>query len=64
MEIRLKSTMDLLEENEKPPREAWAPLEVSPDHLLITPPSHFAPRKVRGLVVGFTWQRGAITIIK
>jgi hypothetical protein len=32
-------------------------LEVSLDHLLISPPSHFTLQKVRGLVVGFAWFR-------
>ena len=27
-------------------------LEASHDHLLITPPSHFMPQKVKGFVVG------------
>ena len=29
------------------------PLEASHDHLLITPPSHFIPQKVRGWVGRF-----------
>jgi hypothetical protein len=32
-------------------------LQASLDHLQITPPSHFTPRKVKGFVVGFTWLR-------
>ena len=40
------------------------PLEVSHDHLLITPPSHFRLQKVRGLVVGFSWLRGITTVKK
>jgi hypothetical protein len=39
-------------------------LEASLDHLWVTPPSHFTPQKVRGFVVGFTWQRERKTIIK
>jgi len=30
----------------------WGPLEVSQDHFLVTPPSHFTPQKVEGFVVG------------
>ena len=26
----------------------WAPVEVSHDHFLVTPPSHFTPQKVKG----------------
>jgi hypothetical protein len=29
-------------------------LEASHDHLLVTPPSHFTPQKVRDLNIGFT----------
>jgi hypothetical protein len=39
-------------------------LEASHDHLWVTPPSHFTPQKVKGFVVGFTWQRERKTIIK
>jgi hypothetical protein len=35
-----------------PQREIITPLEVSLDHLLITPPSHRDHLKVRGFVVG------------
>ena len=37
----------------KPLREFWTPLEVSRNHLLVTPPSHFIPQKVIGFVVGW-----------
>jgi hypothetical protein len=30
-------------------------LEASLDHFWVAPPSHFAPQKVRGLVVGFAY---------
>jgi hypothetical protein len=33
-------------------------LEALLDHLLVTPPSHFTPRKVRDFVFGFTWLCG------
>jgi hypothetical protein len=31
-------------------RVFWAPVEVSHDHFLVTPPSHFTPRKVKGQI--------------
>jgi hypothetical protein len=37
----------------RPQREILSPLEASQDHLLVTPPSHFTPQKVRGFVVKF-----------
>jgi hypothetical protein len=32
-------------------------LEASQWHLLVTPPSHFIPQKVKGWFDGFTWPR-------
>ena len=40
-------------------RSITPPLEVSYDHLLITPPSHFRLRKVRGWLGGFC-ERGIV----
>jgi hypothetical protein len=59
-----KTKVVLLGMNKKPPREFSAPLEVSHDHLLVTPPSHFTPQKVRDFVVGFTSLRKRETIVK
>jgi hypothetical protein len=41
----------------KPPGDQKDLPEVSLQHLLATPPSHFTPQKVRGLVEGFTGLR-------
>jgi hypothetical protein len=38
--------------------------EFAQDHFWITPPSHFAPQKVSGLVVGFSWLQKEITMQK
>ena len=38
-------------------------LEASHDHLLVTPPSHFAPQKVRGWFDGFIGLRRETTAI-
>ncbi len=52
-------TIDPEDSAKHPQREILSPSEVSHDHLLITPPSHFTPQKVRGLVSEFTrLQRG------
>jgi hypothetical protein len=40
------------------------PLEVSLDHLLITPPSHFRLQKVGGFVVGFPWLQAELQAAK
>jgi hypothetical protein len=39
-------------------------LEASLDHLLVTPPSHFTPQKVRGFVDGLTGLGESETIIE
>jgi hypothetical protein len=44
--VFVEAQTKILQENFGPP------LEVSHDHFLVTPPSHFAPQKVRGFVVG------------
>jgi hypothetical protein len=49
--------------NRKPPGVLYL-MEASYCHLLVTPPSHFTPQKVRGFVVGFTGQRGVTAIKK
>jgi len=54
-----------LKDNREPLREFGTPLEVSHDHLLVTPPSHFTPQKVSGFVDGLTGLRnGTITFPK
>ena len=45
--------MCLLEIIKSLQESVWPPLEASLDHLQITPPSHFCPQKVEGLVVEF-----------
>jgi len=42
----------LIENNKKPLREFGILLEVSPHHLLVAPPSHSTPQKVKGFVAG------------
>jgi len=54
MKISGNSNVDLIRNKSKNLQESsWAPLEVSHDHLLITPPSHFTLQKVRDWVVRF-----------
>jgi hypothetical protein len=63
LQVRLRSAGtqkgDLLGINKKPRREFLAPLEVSHDHLLITPPSHFTPQNTKGWVDGLINYGGA-----
>ena len=56
--------MDLLRINEKPPGEFKTLLEVSLDHLLVTPPSHFIPQKVRDYFDKFIGIHGRTNILK
>jgi hypothetical protein len=43
----------------KTPMGIYLPLEASHDHLLVTPPSHFAPQKDKGFV-GMFFKRGKV----
>jgi hypothetical protein len=51
--INLEGLIKKDETGRHPQREILSPLEASLDHLLITPPSHFTPQKVRGWVGRF-----------
>ncbi len=67
LQLRWRSAEDraiLWDELKNLQKGITTPLEVSHDHLLATPPSHFPPRKVGGFVVWFTGLRRGITFWK
>ncbi len=59
LQVRLRSAGNpscLIEDNIGPLGELGTPLEVSHDHLLVTPPSHFNPEGKR-LCCSVNWQQ-------